>query len=86
MGILLITHDLDIALSRSDAILVLDGGRQAASGTPREVLARLGENPVPGLRLPDIAALSVLLRQRGKNVPIAWDWREIKKALFRSKK
>ncbi len=86
MGILLITHDLDLALSRSDAILVLDGGRQAASGTPREVLARLGENPVPGLRLPDIAALSVLLRQRGKNVPIAWDWREIKKALFRSKK
>ena len=86
MGIVLITHDLDIALSRSDAVLVLDGGREAALGTPAEVLARLEENPVPGLRLPDVAALSLLLRQRGRKAPVTWDWRELKNALFRSSK
>lgn len=86
MGILLITHDLDIALSMSDEILILDGGRQAVLGSPWEVLAHLGAKPVPGLRLPDIPALSLLLRQRGRDVPISWDWREIKKALLRSAK
>lgn len=86
MGILLITHDLDIALSKSDTILVLDGGRQAALGSPREVLTLLGARPVPGLRLPDIAALSVLLRERGRDVPLSRDWKELKKALLRSPK
>ncbi|NLA91753.1 MAG: energy-coupling factor transporter ATPase [Synergistaceae bacterium] len=86
MGILLITHDLDIALSKSDTILVLDDGRQAALGSPREVLTLLGARPVPGLRLPDIAALSVLLRERGRDVPISRDWKELKKALLRSPK
>ncbi|MBL3539484.1 ATP-binding cassette domain-containing protein [Aminivibrio sp.] len=86
MGILLVTHDLDIALRMSDRILVLDGGRQSVCDTPAAVLAHLGAHPVTGLGLPEIAALSAALRERGKDVPLTWNWKEIKSALFGSQK
>lgn len=84
MGILLVTHDLDIALRMSDRILVLDGGRQTVCDTPSAVLDHLRTHPVPGLRLPEIAALSAALRERGKDVPLTWNWKELKSALFGS--
>lgn len=86
MGILLVTHDLDIALQMSDRILVLDGGRRTVCDTPAAVLGHLRSHPVPGLQLPEIAALSSALRERGKDVPLTWDWKEIKSALFGSQK
>jgi energy-coupling factor transport system ATP-binding protein len=86
MGILLVTHDLDIALQMSDHILVLDGGRQTVCDAPSAVLDHLSSHPVPGLHLPEIAALSALLRERGKRVPLTWDWKEIQAALFGSPK
>ena len=82
VGILLVTHDLDIALEMSDQILVLDRGRQVAWDTPEEVLSSLESTPVPGLRLPDIAALSALLRKRGKDVPLTLDWTAIEASLW----
>lgn len=85
MGILLVTHDLDIALEHSDQILVLDKGRQAVCHTPRSVLEYLLSHPVPGLNPPEIAELSAALREKGKNVPLTWDWKILKTALFGSK-
>ncbi len=58
-------RDLDLAFEFADAILVLDRGRVALSGTPAEVaqgcetLARLG------LRVPGWLALAAELRNRG---------------------
>lgn len=82
VGILLVTHDLDAALQMSDQILILDRGRQVTCDTPGEVLSSLESVPVPGLRLPEIAALSALLRKRGRDVPLTLDWREIEGSLW----
>ncbi len=38
-GILLATHDMDEAQSLCDRIIVLDGGRIVARGTPAELIA-----------------------------------------------
>ncbi len=77
MGILHITHDLDVALSWCDKILVLHQGESVARGTPREILDHLTECPVRGLVLPPVAELSSLLRQRGVSLPLTNDIREI---------
>ncbi len=69
MGILHITHDLDVALSWCHAILVLHQGRSVARGNPSEIVAQLEDHPVPGLILPPVAELSRLLRCRGVGVP-----------------
>ena len=37
-GVLVVTHDLVLAARHADRMLLLDGGRVVASGTPREVL------------------------------------------------
>ncbi len=55
-GLLLFaTHDLGLALRHATRVLVLDGGRLVADGSPAEVFA----DPPPGLplRLPSLAAL-----------------------------
>ncbi|NLB83861.1 MAG: energy-coupling factor transporter ATPase, partial [Synergistaceae bacterium] len=62
MGLLLVTHDLDIALQASDSIFILEKGEQVLSASPREVIDHLQAHPLPGLFLPDIPALSALLR------------------------
>lgn len=85
MGILLVTHDLDIALQFSDSILVLQGGTQVVWKKPQAVLEHLQANPVPGLKLPDIARLSAALREKGKKVPLTWQWKCLKTALFGEK-
>jgi energy-coupling factor transport system ATP-binding protein len=38
MGVLLVTHDVELAAAAADRVLVLDGGRVVARGVPREVL------------------------------------------------
>ncbi len=77
IGILHITHDLDVALSWCDRILVLDRGKSVARGTPGEILQSLDTQPVRGLVLPPVAELSRLLRQKGLALPLTNDVREI---------
>ncbi len=76
-GILLVTHDLDIALQASDRILVLNQGQQVLHDAPDGVMAYLQSNHVPGLQSPDIVALSTALRAAGRDVPLTWDWRTL---------
>lgn len=76
-GILLVTHDLDIALQTSDRILVLNQGQQVLHDAPAGVMAYLQSNHVPGLRSPDIVALSTALQAAGRDVPLTWDWRTL---------
>jgi len=82
MGVLLVTHDLDIALQASDSILILEKGRQVLTASPLEVIQHLQSRPLPGLFLPDIPALSAALRTCGRDVPLTWDWKILKKALI----
>ncbi|MDR7161911.1 ABC transporter ATP-binding protein [Arthrobacter sp. BE255] len=44
IGILLVTHDLGVALDRSDRILVMQGGRIVEEGPVRELLAAPGND------------------------------------------
>ena len=81
MGVLLVTHDLDIALQASDCILILERGRGVLSAPPLKIIAHLQSQPLPGLFLPDIPALSAELRACGRDVPLTWDWKILKKAL-----
>ena len=40
VGVLMITHQLNLAARFADTVLLLDEGRPAAAGTPAEVLTR----------------------------------------------
>ena len=40
LGVLMITHDLNLAARFADAVLLLEGGRPVAAGTPAEVLTQ----------------------------------------------
>ena len=39
MGVLLVEHHLEMVMSTCDRLIVLEGGRLLASGTPQEMLA-----------------------------------------------
>ncbi len=68
-----VTHDLEIALSTSDRILVLEEGKSVVWGTPEEAIRALIRRPVRGLVLPPVLELVLALRDRGIPVPLEAD-------------
>ena len=83
LGILLITHDLEIALEMSSRILLLHEGRQFFWGAPDTLLPVLTERNAGRLVPPDILALSSRLLSRGCSVPLTWNWETLANALNR---
>lgn len=79
-SVVVITHDLDMALRFSDRLLLLDGGRVLAWGTPRAVLPALMEALRPEV-WPDALRLSARLRARFPDIPLTWDMEELARAL-----
>jgi energy-coupling factor transport system ATP-binding protein len=73
LGIVLITHDLELALSCSEKILILEKGNQIFYGTPDGAVKLLIEQPIKGLILPEVVRLSCELLQRGWKVPVTSD-------------
>lgn len=73
LGIVHITHDLDIALKLCDRILVLEDGKSRFWGAPSVIVEQLIERPPKGLALPPLVELAWKLRQRGMDVPMTWD-------------
>ncbi|MGN0802586.1 MAG: energy-coupling factor transporter ATPase [Candidatus Faecivicinus sp.] len=59
-----ITHFMDEAV-RADRVVVMDAGRIALQGTPREVFARTDEVHALGLDVPEMMQLSARLRRAG---------------------
>ena len=76
-GIVFVTHDLEIALTASDSILVLEGGKEVVQGDPEKIVQALSQNPVRGLCLPEVLELAVLLEQGGWKVPLTWNQRKL---------
>ena len=54
MGLIMISHDLNLVRSFCDRVLMLKGGRMVDQGTPAELLARYGRDDMEQVFL-DIA-------------------------------
>ena len=67
--IVLITHHMDEA-ALADRVVVMDSGKVAMDGTPREVLVRVEELRAIGLDAPHTVELLHGLRQDGFDVPL----------------
>lgn len=58
IGIILVTHDMDILAEHADKVLVLSTGKIAFDGTPRELFADEAKVISLGLELPEAARIS----------------------------
>jgi energy-coupling factor transport system ATP-binding protein len=67
--VILITHHMNEAVD-ADRVIVMDDGRVAMDGTPREVFVRVDELRGMGLTVPDTVALLYALRQEGVDVSL----------------
>ena len=66
--IILITHYMEEAIN-ADRIFVMDEGRVAMQGTPREIFSRVEEMQALHLDVPQVTLLSHKLRQAGLELP-----------------
>ena len=66
--IILITHYMKEAIN-ADRIFVMDEGRVAMQGTPREIFSRVEEMQALHLDVPQVTLLSHKLRQAGLDLP-----------------
>ena len=66
--IILITHYMEEAI-RADHIFVMDEGKVAMQGTPREIFSRVEEMQALHLDVPQVTLLAHTLRQRGLDIP-----------------
>lgn len=68
LTVVLITHHMNEA-EHADRVIVVNGGKIAMDGTPREIFSRKAELEAIGLAVPDTVALLHALRDGGMNVP-----------------
>lgn len=66
--IILITHYMEEAI-QADHIFVMDDGKIAMQGSPREVFSRVEEMQALNLDVPQVTLLGHTLRKRGLNIP-----------------
>ena len=67
--VVLITHHMNEA-EHADRVIVMNGGKVAMDGTPKEVFARAEELRAIGLTVPDTVALLRDLKAGGVDVPV----------------
>ncbi len=67
--VVLITHHMNEA-ENADRVIVMDHGKVAMDGTPKQVFARADELKALGLTVPDTVALLRELRANGLDVPV----------------
>ncbi len=65
LTVVLISHSMDDVAEIAEQVLVLDRGRIAMQGSPRELFARASELEALGLGVPAAARLTGLLREQG---------------------
>lgn len=66
--IILITHYMEEAI-QADHIFVMDDGKIAMQGSPREVFSRVEEMQALNLDVPQVTLLGHTLRKKGLNIP-----------------
>jgi len=70
MTMLIATHNMDDVAALADVVYVLQEGRVALQGGPREVFAQVGALQALGLSVPSVVQLMVAVRARGLAVPL----------------
>ena len=66
--VILITHYMDEAV-KADRVIVMDGGRIAMDGTPKEVFRNVERMKKLGLDVPQATELAHRLRKKGFKLP-----------------
>lgn len=66
--VILITHYMDEAV-KADRVIVMDGGRIAMDGTPKEVFRNVEKMKKLGLDVPQATELAYRLRKKGFKLP-----------------
>ena len=66
--VILITHYMDEAV-KADRVVVMDGGRIATDGTPKEVFKNVEKMKKLGLDVPQATELAYRLRKKGFKLP-----------------
>lgn len=72
-AVIMVTHDLEIALKMSDTIVAIEGGHVVCNGSPDDLSRSLWRDPVKGLELPDIVRFWLKLEEKGMKVPFSWN-------------
>ena len=67
--IVMVRHSMDDVASLAERVIVMNHGRVAMDGTPREVFSRGAELRAIGLDVPQAVLLADKLRERGFDVP-----------------
>ena len=67
--VILVTHDMDVAATQAQRLVVMREGTVALSGPPTEIFSRPEELRSMGLDIPDAASLAQALRNRGIDLP-----------------
>ena len=67
ISVVIITHYMGEAAT-SDYVIVMDGGKIAMNGTPREVFTKVETVRKLGLDVPPMTDLAHMLRENGVNV------------------
>ena len=67
--IVMVSHSMDDVASLAGRVIVMNHGRVAMDGTPREIFARGEELRAMGLDVPQAVELAERLRARGLDIP-----------------
>ena len=74
--VLLVTHDMEEVAHRADRVTILDQGKVALEGAPKDIFRETEKIKALGLALPFAAELSQALHNRGANVSFTTTLRE----------
>ncbi len=66
--VILVTHDMDVAASQAQRLVVMRDGAVALDGTAKEVFSRPEELREMGLDIPEASSLAQALRSRGVEI------------------
>ncbi len=67
--IILVSHSMEDVAKLADRLIVMEKGRVAMTGTPKEVFARVEELEKIGLAAPQISYVLAELKQKGYDLP-----------------
>ena len=69
LTVIMVSHSMDEVAAYADNIIVMENGRVAMQGTPKEIFSRFDELENMGLGLPEAGRLIAELNRRGFSLP-----------------